>query len=352
MAKNKPLLAALKRAGMQIDGQDVEMESEDMSTPTEQASTKLAALQAAHDSLLAIDPDAPSLADIKKDIETVKRQTGHTAQSKTVKDLTALDYQLSLNHETVVREQQTNAGGTPNHPAGTKKGGFRPRDHHGKTTCARSRGPGQHQDPERANSSADQTIWPRAYFTTACCTGYCTHHNTTTSNRHDRHATKPTRPSSIHHPTRGLRRTPENPPAGTIYTHLHPPASPGYRPLSTTTWWLWPRTGCTQHDHSRRECPIPGQGDTQTNRGLTDTVTKLVHTYHQSHHHGHHHHHHHHHQHPSYGFGAQAPMAQARWGFWFSGDCGPRPFFHVIFGPRPFGSKPNLCPRPRPLRLC
>ena len=106
MAKNKPLLAALKRAGMQIDGQDVEMETEDAPALTEQASTKLAGLQAAHDSLLAIDPDSPCLVGIKKDIETVKRQTGHTAQSKTVKDLTALDYQLNLHHDTVVREQQ------------------------------------------------------------------------------------------------------------------------------------------------------------------------------------------------------------------------------------------------------
>ena len=106
MAKNKPLLAALKRAGMQIDGQDVEMETDDTPSLSEQASTKLAALQAAYDSLLAIDPDGPSLVGIKKEIETVKRQTGHTAQSRTVKDLTALDYQLNLHHDMVVREQQ------------------------------------------------------------------------------------------------------------------------------------------------------------------------------------------------------------------------------------------------------
>ena len=39
-------------------------------------------------------------------MEAIKKQTGHTAQSKTVKDLTAPDYQLNLHHDAVVKEQQ------------------------------------------------------------------------------------------------------------------------------------------------------------------------------------------------------------------------------------------------------
>ena len=106
MAKNKPLLISLKRVGLNVDGQEVDIEMEDVTSATEIANTKVAKLQTMIDMMTELDSEANALKELRKELDTVKKQTGSTAQSKTIKDLAAAEYQLNLHLDAVDREQK------------------------------------------------------------------------------------------------------------------------------------------------------------------------------------------------------------------------------------------------------
>ena len=61
MAKNKPLLISLKRVGLNVDGQEVDIEMEDVTSATEMANTKVAKLQTMIDMMTELDSDANAL---------------------------------------------------------------------------------------------------------------------------------------------------------------------------------------------------------------------------------------------------------------------------------------------------
>ena len=204
-------------------------------------------------------------------------------------------------------------------PTKPQKSSGRPRGSHGQATHLR---PGD--------------AWPTTYTQGTNCSHaeeppahhgrgnhtYTTTHNTTsalcnhptTIDRDGHNGTNPANTAHCSKPTGGSRRATDRTATITNTTVLYPPTSPGYRPPSTTfnIWACRCRAACGP----RRGCPILGQGDTQgqATRGTNDTSV-IIHHQSCSHHRGHRHHHHHHHQHSSYGFGAQAPRAQAPLGF-------------------------------------
>ena len=106
MAKNKPLLISLKRVGLNVDGQEVDIEMEDVTSATEMATTKVAKIQSMIDTMTELDSDANVLKELRKELDAAKKQTGSTAQSKTIKDLAAAEYQLNLHLDAVDREQK------------------------------------------------------------------------------------------------------------------------------------------------------------------------------------------------------------------------------------------------------
>ena len=107
MAKNKVLLSSLKKVGLNPEGTEGDMEVDEATIPSEAVSTKVAQLQSHYDALAAtLDPESNSLKELKKELEAAKKQTGLTAKSKTLKDLTAAENQLNSHLDAVEGDQQ------------------------------------------------------------------------------------------------------------------------------------------------------------------------------------------------------------------------------------------------------
>ena len=107
MAKNKALLASIERIGLGPDGTTVDMEVEDAPTPSEAAASRVANLQSHYDALaVSLDPESNIPKELKKELESAKKQTGVTAKSKTMKDLTAAKFQINLHVDALEKEQQ------------------------------------------------------------------------------------------------------------------------------------------------------------------------------------------------------------------------------------------------------